>query len=335
VYKTNMILIEGIPGSGKSTMAHFLTRQLDQQGIIYKWWYEEEKWHPLYLFEDADSLEQLFAALAAGHYREIIQATLGKWQELASNLRDTEYVILFDSSLFGYLTWTLFPFGVPIVDIQAYLAQIAGIIYELNPCLIYFHQQDIAANFQRIFARRGGETEVQQIQKVTQSPYAQKYNLQGFTGLVTFWRDYQALTDIAFANLPFVKLALDTTAGEWASYQRQVLDILELPGVAEPFLSPEEQERFVGKYAYQDGEQTEVCTIVRGNDQLFLDDAPQVWAHTRLIPVEHNHFMVESLPFEVQFIEDANGAIYSMRLIGPEQLFGAVDYILWPLEETA
>ncbi|NOR44359.1 MAG: hypothetical protein GQ534_02145 [Candidatus Delongbacteria bacterium] len=41
--KTKLIIVEGIAGSGKSTTAHYIARQLEKNEIKAKWYYEEER----------------------------------------------------------------------------------------------------------------------------------------------------------------------------------------------------------------------------------------------------------------------------------------------------
>jgi thymidylate kinase len=44
---TKLILVDGLPGSGKSTIAHFLARQMELNDIKVKWIYETIDDHPL------------------------------------------------------------------------------------------------------------------------------------------------------------------------------------------------------------------------------------------------------------------------------------------------
>lgn len=96
---TKLILIEGIPGSGKSTLAQFVTHALIRSGIACRWWYEEEKDHPLYVFHDRASLQQTIDALTTGRYRQIIEAALVKWKEFSQRLQSSETVVVLDGCL--------------------------------------------------------------------------------------------------------------------------------------------------------------------------------------------------------------------------------------------
>jgi thymidylate kinase len=323
VRRTKLILVEGIPGSGKSTAAQRLERHLAAQGIPVRWWYEEERDHPLYLFHDRASLQQVIDTLNAGHHQQIVAAVLRKWRELATTLRDSERVVLVDSCLFGYLTWTLFPLGVPPAEINAYLAEVAAIIHPLDPCLIYFYQEDVAAALRRFHARRGGATE-QEMNAALQNPYSRRRGLQGFDGLVTYWTDYRCFTDAALATIDIATLAIDTTAGDWATYQRQIRDFLDLPPVDETPLSLDYLERLVGTYRFQGDDERPACQVSLAADgHLLIDGLPAVWPRTRLVPIAPNTFAVESLPFTIVFEEAAAAASTTMRVIGPALLFGA------------
>lgn len=119
--KTLLLLIEGIPGSGKSTLAQFLTHTLTRSGVACRWWYEEEKGHPLYVFHDLASLQQTIDDLSAGRHQAVIEAALEKWRAFAQNLQTSEHIVILDGCLFSYLTWSLFPLDIPDGEIQRYL----------------------------------------------------------------------------------------------------------------------------------------------------------------------------------------------------------------------
>ena len=80
VRQTRLVLFEGIPGSGKSTTGQFLARQLMDQGILARWWYEEEAGHPVWLFNDRDSLQHLLERLSSGDVSGVVSDALDRWR---------------------------------------------------------------------------------------------------------------------------------------------------------------------------------------------------------------------------------------------------------------
>jgi thymidylate kinase len=48
---TKLILVDGIPGAGKSTTAQFIARQLEKNGIKTKIYNETDNNHPLGRFD--------------------------------------------------------------------------------------------------------------------------------------------------------------------------------------------------------------------------------------------------------------------------------------------
>ncbi len=325
--KPSLILIEGLPGSGKSTMAHFLLRHLAVHDVPSTWWYEEVKGHPLYLFDDAPSVQRVLDDLAAGDFPHVIAAALDIWRQFTEAIQSSDRVVLLDSCLFGYLTWTLFPFNVPQEEISRYLAAVERIIDAVNPRLIYLYQRDVPAALARICARRGGTTEERLIRNATESPYGKERRLHGFAGMATLWTDYRRFTNEAFARVGFAKLAIENSAGDWVGDERQIVRFLGLPEVQDRCLSTDQLERFTGTYRYRENGIERSCAVFIQDDELFLDGVSHVWPRSRLIARTDMLFDVESLPFAVTFTENASGSIEGMSLTGPELLSGPVNTI--------
>ena len=332
---TKLILIEGIPGSGKSTLAQFVTHALTDAEIACRWWYEEEKGHPLYVFHDKASLQETIDALTTGQYRQIIEAALVKWEKFSKKLQSSEIVAVLDGCLFGYLTWSLFPLGVPADEIHSYLSQVEQILHPLHPCLLYLYQQDVAHALEKICERRGGDTRSRFIAGATQSSYGKQRQLQGFDGMVTYWMDFRDLIETAFSLFDASKLTLENSAGNWLTYERNVLAFFGLPLWEKEIVVPSELERFVGAYSVEEDEGQHTCLVLLEENCLIVDGIPQVWPRTRLIPESRYRFAVESLPFQITFEKDANEIVTGMRVTGPELLFGTVDRLFVRVQEHA
>ena len=323
---TRLILIEGISGSGKSTMAHYLSRQLTLHGIRHTWWYEEDKWHPLYPFHDISSMQKVLDTLATENYNLIIDTALNLWQQFVDTIQSSESIVIIDGCLFGYLTWTLFPFDVPLTEIQAYLARVEQIIRPLNPCLVYLYQRDLANAIRKKCQRREIEEETI-IRQATESTYGKRRNLQGLEAMLHYWTEYRHFTDTIFSAIQCTKLSIENSASDWLHYQQQVLDFLNMSALPELSLPIETLDTITGTYSFMDDGVKHTCTVKRVQNALFLDGVPYIWPNNRLIPLSRLIFAVDSFPYEVRFVEDANGTIYSMLTMGPEQLFHSANCV--------
>jgi len=314
-------MIEGIPGSGKSTTAQFISHILHREGIGHKWWYEEEKGHPIYIYNDYKTMQTIVDDLSNGNYQKVMDMALKRWREFVASAQSSSEVIIVDSCLFGYLTWSLFPFKVSKQEIVEYVKAVERIIKPLNPFIIYFYQTDIEAALKKICTRRGGDTENNFVRAATQSPYGKTRGLKGFGGVVTYWKDYRDITDGVFQDLTCHKIAIDNTEGNWSEYGRKISQFLGIEKSDLVSLVQQNLQQLVGTY---EGElEGSHCSIQIESGNLIADGLPQVWTRSTLIPKSLNVFDVQSLPFQVRFVKDD---ILRMYLTGPTLLDGPVDY---------
>ena len=186
-----LLLVEGVPGAGKSSLARHLRDALAEAGRPVRWWSEEELGHPVYLFRDDAELNQCIADLNAGRYEEVIQAALDAWRRFANDLRDSEATIILDGCLSIYLTYTLFFYDVPESTIAAYIDEVARIIAPCDPRLILLRPSNLAQDLASVCAARGDEWSGRHIGQTERSPRGRRLGLQGFAGYVAFWTEHR------------------------------------------------------------------------------------------------------------------------------------------------
>ncbi len=314
-----LVLVEGIPGSGKSSTAHALQIAFERRGIPVRWWYEEEQDHPVYCFHDLASLRQVVADLTAGRHEQVIAAALAQWEQFAAGLAAAKSVTILDGCFFGYLTWSLFPLDLPEERILTYLARVEQVLQSTDPKLIYLRKSDLAAAFQEVAAARGEQQVDAYIRKATQSTYGQRRGMTGFDGLVRFWTNYQSLLDRAFEHCSFAKLAVDVVDDNWPAVYRRINDFVALP--PEPDLVPalNQFDGFVGRYV-QESANGALCEIRLQNGQLFVHGLPGLWPRVRLVAKTQGLFYLDALPFEIHFEADEAGAVLGVRIEGPDLL---------------
>jgi thymidylate kinase len=326
--KTKLICTEGIPGSGKSSTAQYLSRMLDQLGHPNKWWYEEVVGHPVYVYNDAASAIQIVNDLSNGNYRDVIVKALNRWEQFAEYVDSSDEVILIDGCLLGYLTWSLFPNNVAEAEIVTYLKAVEVIIKKLNPCLIYFYQDDLDAALRKIINRRGNESEKFMIERVSESLYGKTHDLIGFDGVVTYWKQYRKVMDHLYDQLQISKLKIENLLDDWPTYYDQIKKFIGIVPTSELDESTPDLHLNVGNYSYTDKIYHEhICTVQWESGKLFVDGLPQVWTNTELLPNLGGIFDVASLPFKIRFLLNPVDSKMQLHLFGPALLDGNVKCI--------
>jgi thymidylate kinase len=307
---TRLILVEGIPGSGKSSTAQWLARRLPGA----RWWYEEALGHPVYAFRDGDELGGFVRELLAGRHAPLVDAALAQWRRFVEATAAGDEVVLVDGCLYGYLTWSLFPQDLPEPEIAAYVAAVEAILRPLDPRLLYLRRPDVAGTLEALTAARGQAMRRAYVERSTGAPYSRRRGYDGFDGMVAFWRDYQAFTDRLFDASPLTRLRVDD--GDWASRHGRIGEWLDLPALAEPSIDP---ARYVGRYG-------DARVVLEGGDLLAID-LPGQWPRVRLVPLGADAFDLESLPHRLVIGHEAARLECAALLFSP-----AATHVLprWP-----
>ena len=301
-----LIIVEGMTGLGKSTLAHFIARQLHYHDIEAAWIHEGELQHPL-------SLE-----LDSGDIDRFMQTARTKWLRFVSRIARSKETIVLEAGFFNNLLETLFLQNVPSPKIYHYSDVLQDIIQPIQPALVYLTHSDIRKALAESFTRRGAGFKDFVIKFATTTPYAQHRSLAGYDGMIDFWVDFVTLTDQLYDRFRFKKIALHKSSGNRETLNQQVLDFLAIPFVIEKQVTEAVVKEYVGTYKDQTNERR--FDVRYRNHKLianlFLDD----W--TCLIPKTEDKFIAEGWHFVVHFDKDSSGEIASIRIEGED-----VDYL--------
>ena len=111
---------------------------------------------------------------------------------------------------------------------------------------------------------------------------------------------------------------IDNTAGDWETYNLQVLDYLSIPQIPEGVISPTDASRLVGLYRDRHSGQDFAVRFEAG--ELCINLFLKVW--TRLVRRAPNEFLAEGWPFEISFEPDDCDGTCVMKIGGRD-----VDYL--------
>ncbi|MCI7691925.1 MAG: GNAT family N-acetyltransferase [Oscillospiraceae bacterium] len=171
--KTNLIIVEGLPGSGKSTTADMIADELNRKNKKVVCVDEGVREHP------ADYADYDFPDFETE--REKI---LAKWLSFVENAdKDTIYVF---NCIFlqNPMCETMMRFGMSEEQSRNYIAEIAEIIKPLKPIIIYIDQPNVKMAIDSVLDERGNDWLNAVIDYHTSQGYGKQNNLSGYDGYI-------------------------------------------------------------------------------------------------------------------------------------------------------
>jgi thymidylate kinase len=302
---SKLIIVEGLTGSGKSIMAHFIARQLQYNGIPASWVHEGEEPHPV-LMDVESSIEDHMAEM-----RE-------RWAAYVDQVGLSDKVMVVEACFFNNLIESLLAHNVDRPKIVQYGDELQALIEPLNPTLVYLAQEDVEKALERSFKDRGKEFMNYVLRYATATPFARQRGWEGYEGMVKFWQEFVALTDELFQRYRIRKLKIDNSAGNWGDYNLQVLGCLSIPLIPEQGVSQNEAIELIG--VYKDRKSDKEFTVHHGDGELTINLFLNV--RTRLVWWMEKVFIAEGWHFEVSFESDGLSGASVMKIGGRD-----VDYL--------
>jgi hypothetical protein len=286
-----LVLVEGFPGSGKSTTAQWLASQWTRQGRRCRWFYEQVPDHPV------------SRPLGTGGDRSWdawCEDRLGHWRAFAADLVAAPLTIL-ESALLQHSVLSMLRRDVDADTIVDYVQHIADTIRGCSPRLIYLRVPDPEAAYRAILARRGADALRQVLPGYTGLPFAERTGLTGLDLLLAYWRAHHALLERAVPVLGLPTLVVDEGRGDWTVWRREIAAFLDLAPVPDPEPPATDLERRIGRYRVRvqwNGDVRE-CSVALVGGRLVLDGL--LWPDNPLLWKAGDVFDAESWPYEVVF----------------------------------
>lgn len=194
-------MIEGLPGSGKTSLAEWLCSCLIKKGDRAVWFREEQKDHPVISRSTRQTASiPGYARRCAGQWRSFIDSIL------AHHPFGT-YIL--EGCFFQSTVRFLLEYEHPAGEADAYLAETEAALGAVSACLIHLTQPDPDAYLRNDFLRRKGSSIVERIAFHTEStPYAQTRGISGLEALVRLYSEYALLCRrlLIQSNLPRIEI---------------------------------------------------------------------------------------------------------------------------------
>ncbi|MDA3887049.1 MAG: hypothetical protein PF638_15795 [Candidatus Delongbacteria bacterium] len=300
---TKLILVDGLPGSGKSTIAHFLARQMELNDIKVKWIYETIDDHPLEYHVKEFKLETFLDEFESAYPDHL--------QKFIDQILKDEYTYIIDSSLFKEILGRdiLLDQNQDRIFSNRMFEKVCSILKPLNSVYILLYQNDVEKSIDNICTIRGKAWGNSYINAYDGSIISKKRNLKGKKALLGIMQEISDLALKLFPEMDIKKLLIENSKLEWDQYRKQILDFLELKQVEEKLFDTSFEE-YCGEYLG--------IKIHINNKRLCIDS---FWPNLKLIPVDNDVFEFEGFPIKFKFIRDENKIVRSIKIISAYRYF--------------
>jgi len=336
---TKLIFTDGcLPGSGKSAVSQLITLQLQKHNIAARWFSEDKDPHLAHVIgaiiqqdsarkglqevADVDNrdIEQLLDTMDRDDFA---QKSLQAWQSFVDSAQTEEIAVLDSAILQHPLIFLLSCKGVLLnnerADVEwlaAYYDKVQAMLKELAPVLIYLCHDNTAELMHKLQVERGAEWVQWLANVLSRTPYGRQRNYKGIEGVVTMLEFFKDINVNLFSGLTIPKIAIDTSADDWAAYHEQIMDFIGLSWIKDEAGLSQSFDQFVG--VYKDSELE--CTVQLQAGQLTVNNLCEPLARFMpLIPKTANHFFIRSVPVELVFEQLEPGDLWQIRIAGSHE----------------
>lgn len=275
---TRLILVEGLPGSGKSTTAKMIQQLYEEMGRPSRLFLEGDLEHPADYegvaffsqqeFEDLVSNQEILAGalkraalpLDGGgwllEYRKLRERTAsglpdellhmiarndiyelplaenrrlikGRWEQFAqAMLERTDTTILECCLLQNPLTVGMIKHGASKEIDTRFVLELASIVKELNPLVIYVDQPDVEDSFRKAVRERPAEWSEGFIQYYTTQGYGSTQPYKGVEGTIEVLRARGELEQEILSRLGLNKVIIDNSRFDIEQLKQVLAEVL-------------------------------------------------------------------------------------------------------------
>jgi hypothetical protein len=293
--QTRLIMVEGVPFTGKSTLSEFVAQQLRLNGIEAHWVSEGMLLHRHFPHVLASFDQQQQPVSEAQLWEE--------WSAFVQAIMAAPTPFVVDSALSYVAIFPLLEADRPTGEILAFCNRVAELCAPLQPRVIHL-TGDVDYLVRASIVGRGKGWEEQLVSQSEAAPYQQARGRTGVEGAISLEQDVQALTGRVLES-GWQALTLNVTPPDRPANQRDILDFL---GIAEvpferPTLAQSVLQSYTGSYATDDPEaQLKLLSVQLEQDGLVLH-GPDT-RYDALIPLSETRFHLRASPLDFEFVAE-------------------------------
>ena len=211
---TKLILIEGLPGAGKSNASVHLGTYLQQQGIACHWYLETDEPHPIACLDF--KLEDLAEKLPP------------LWKVFVEKALQAPTVTIIESRLWQNTALFMYMDEYSVEDILKLHQLVWQLLTPLEPTLLYLYQDDTEIALRRLYTFRDEKWMEWALQTTTKRKWFQSRGLNDFAGWVKFFQEWQLVAEKLFRDWPYQKTKIFNPHDDWMTAHQKIRQFLHV-----------------------------------------------------------------------------------------------------------
>jgi len=212
---SNLILIEGMAGSGKSTTGQNLFELLTGKKTKTIFYHEFINNHPIIDYGEPD----MFCW---------IDQTIRRWENLVTEIHNQNNITIMDAAFFQCTLGELLERGAKEIEIYKYALEILDIITPVHPALIYFFQNDIVSSLKNVYTSRSQKWQNKVCTFLDDTKFGQHNNQSGYELYLIFNKVLRQITDDIFEQATIKKIAIENSEPNWSTINRTINNFLQI-----------------------------------------------------------------------------------------------------------
>ena len=324
-----LIFVEGLPGTGKSSTAQRIWRQLQMKDVDARWYHESVP-SPLTTMGSLERLVYRTSRLVDRAIRRDLADGLHWWLSRRSWARfgaRKEFdgdVLIFDARVFMGVVRQQLSRDVNQAEIKARVLELLGYVRVHAPVLVFLVPADIERLVRSTIDTRGPAFEEKLVSVTARCRYGRSRGIAGLQAVLRYWEDYLAICRDLVEVWPGPRIVA-TTDVDRASRQRAYDEVESFLGISDRKRSTDSRpwSGYVGTYESEEGAlhvrlQDGELTMLGEMKEVGSRDDPRrgmksdgylraltVYPRPRpLMARGENEFDIEGLPFVARFASD-------------------------------
>jgi thymidylate kinase len=210
---SKLILVDGMPGSGKSTTGKLISEKLNELNIPNRFFHEQDDNHPLRIYD-----RQFTSFMITEEAEWFVEKVKQLFSDFVKGRLENNEVTIMESYVFQNTIGFAYNMQMNPDRILDLTKTIQNILSQLQPVLIYYYQVNVEQNWRWICEIRGPE--------FTQNRCG-LYTDEDIIEAGKFWtRNQEFIFDIV-QNWEITKLIIENKDHQWEEYRERINNFLK------------------------------------------------------------------------------------------------------------